>query len=175
MGQRTNVEVLSFLFFSPPVWIAKRFGLLLAEPRGCGTCWGLLHNEDKPSTRPAVPYTRKAQEWEPHEWLSLCDNDCGARRERTVRGPRRGRGRGQGGPRIRTWDRVRARAGLRNYPGMWRYVPQTKNLSRIQQERSPPRLLARDIAIPSKGLACEPRWTELMEVLCTGLGSLEEF
>lgn len=71
MGRRTRVE--EFCMNSEA---ARR---LQVAPQGCGTCWGLLHYKDKPCTRPAVPYTR-LQEWEAHEWLSLCDNDCSTQR-----------------------------------------------------------------------------------------------
>lgn len=43
----------------------KQFRLLLAEPRGCGTSWGLLHNEDEPYMRPAVLYTKKRRNESP--------------------------------------------------------------------------------------------------------------
>lgn len=164
MGRRTRVE--EFCMNSEA---ARR---LRAAPQGCGTCWGLLHYKDKPCTRPAVPYTR-LQEWETHEWLSLCDNDCSTQR----------RGNGQRSllwmgsiecmsVYVRTWERAREYTEklLRNV----RIHARDKEFESHSMEPYPSRLLWRNITIPSKGLACEPLWMELMEVLCTGLSPLEE-
>lgn len=99
----------------------KKTRRLRVVPEGCGTCWGLLHYKDKPYTQPAVLHT-KLQEWGHHEWLSLCDNDCSIQ----------WKGNGQGSQLQRCSTECVCVSvcvcTLRNYPGMWGYMPKTKNL-----------------------------------------------
>lgn len=158
MGWRTRVE--EFCMNSEE---ARR---LQVVPQGCGACWGLLHYKD----RHAPSQLCRTQDCRNESLMNglLCVTMTVALSDQgNVRGPRN---------RWAVWVcmSVRERVStLRNYSGMWGRMPKTKNLSHIQRNLT--LLLWRNITILSKGLACEPHWMELMEVLCTGLILLEKF
>lgn len=101
----------------------------LGGVKRAGACWFI---KTSPCTRPAVQHTR-LQEWGHHEWLSLCDNDCSTQR----------RGNGQRSPSPPATDKqgwmcvCGSVCTLRNYSGMWGYMPKKESESHSKEPYSP--------------------------------------
>lgn len=159
MGWRTRVE--EFCMNSEE---ARR---LQVVPQGCGACWGLLHYKD----RHAPSQLCRTQDWRnesPMNGLLCVTMTVALGDQGNVRGPCNG---------WAVWvcmsvcESEYTEKLLRNV----RTHAKDKEFESHSTESYPSSLLWRNITVLSKGLACEPHWMELMEVLCTGLILLEKF
>lgn len=120
---------------------------------GVKRAWACWFIKTSPCSRPAVQHT-KLQEWGHHEWLSLCDNDCSTQR----------RGYGQRSPTHPSTPSTPAMdkqqrvcvcgsvCTLRNYSGMWGYMPKKESESHSKEPYSPRLLKKYHSPIKSPGL-----------------------